>query len=43
MRTIWVRQGEYAILEPRTPREIPDATVGSVRELPAAVASMDAE
>ncbi len=41
MKTLWIRQGEYAILEPRTPQEIPDAIVSSVKGLPAAISNMD--
>ncbi len=41
MKTILVKVGVYAILEPRTPDEKPDATVKSVKELTSAVASLD--
>ncbi len=40
MRTVLVKTGLYAILEPRTPREIPDATVTAVCELPDAIARL---
>lgn len=40
MPTVLVKTGLYAILEPRTPREIPDATVTAVRELPDAIARL---
>ena len=40
MKTILVKVGVYAILEPRAPDEAPDATVKSVKELPSAVASL---
>ena len=37
MKTIWIRWGRYRIMEPRTPDEIPDATVVDVRNLADAV------
>ncbi len=40
MKTILYRVGPYAILEPRTPDEIPDATVTSVPELRTALLEM---
>ncbi len=40
MKTIWIRWGRYRIMEPRTPEEIPDATVADVREVPAAITSV---
>lgn len=40
MKAILVKTGPYIILEPRTPNEIPDATVSSVRELPTAIDSI---
>jgi len=40
MKTILVKVGIFAILEPRAPEEIPDATVSSVSELPPAIKSI---
>lgn len=40
MKTIWIRRGRYRIMEPRTPDEIPDATVADVREVPNAITSV---
>lgn len=40
MKTIWIRWGRYSIMEPRTPDDIPDATVADVRELPNAITSV---
>lgn len=40
MRTVLLKTGLYAILDPRTPQEIPDATVTTVRELPGAMAQL---
>jgi len=37
MKAILVKVGLFAILEPRTPGEIPDATVSSVGEIPAEI------
>ena len=37
MKTIWIRWGRYSIMEPRTPDEIPDATVTDVREVSTAL------
>lgn len=37
MRTILFRTGPYAVLEPRTPEEIPHETIKSAQELPGAV------
>jgi HAD superfamily hydrolase (TIGR01509 family) len=37
MKTIWVRQGRYRGLEPRTPDEIPDETVLSIADVPEAL------
>lgn len=37
MRSILVKQGEYAILEPRTPKEIPNATVTEITQVPEAI------
>ena len=42
MKTIWIRWGRYSIMEPRTPDEIPDATVTDVREVLDAVAMVNA-
>ena len=39
--TIWVRRGRYAVLEPRVPDEIPDATVADVTEVAAALRALD--
>lgn len=33
MHTVWIRWGRYRIMEPRTPDEIPDATVADVRKV----------
>ena len=41
MKTIWIRWGRYSIMEPRTPDEIPDATVADVREVLDAVAMVN--
>ena len=41
MKTIWIRWGHYSIMEPRTPDEIPAATVADVREIRDAVAMLD--
>jgi len=41
MKTIWIRWGRYNIMEPRTPDEIPDATVADVREVLDAVAMVN--
>ena len=40
MKTIWLRWGRYRIMEPRTPDEIPDATVADAREVLDAVAML---
>ncbi|MYA76953.1 MAG: HAD family hydrolase [Gemmatimonadetes bacterium] len=40
MKTIWLRWGRYRIMEPRTPDEVPDATVADVREVSDAVNSL---
>lgn len=37
MKAVLVKVGIFAILEPRTPDEIPDATVSSTTELPTAI------
>lgn len=42
MKTIWIRWGRYSIMEPRTPDEIPDATVTDVREVSEAIATINA-
>lgn len=42
MKTIWIRWGRYSIMEPRTPDEMPDATVAEVCEVLDAVAMIDA-
>ena len=42
MKTIWIRWGRYRIMEPRTPDEVPDATVADVREALDAVAMVNA-
>jgi len=39
MKTIWIRWGRYRIMEPRTPDEIPEATVADVREVSTALRS----
>lgn len=39
MKTIWIRWGRYSIMEPRTPDDIPDATVADVREVSTALRS----
>ena len=41
MKTIWIRWGRYSIMEPRTPDEIPDATVTDVREVLDVVAMLN--
>ncbi len=41
MKTIWIRWGRYSILEPRTPDELPDATVADVRDVLDAVAMVN--
>ena len=41
MKTIWVRWGRYSIMEPRTPDELPDATVTDVRDVLDAVAMVN--
>ena len=43
LKTIWVRRGRYRVLEPRTPDELPDATVFDTREIYAAIASLAEE
>lgn len=40
MRTILVKTGLYAILEPRRPNEIPDATVATIGEVPKTIANL---
>ena len=40
MKTVWIRWGRYRNMEPRTPDEIPDATVSDVREVLNAVNSL---
>lgn len=40
MATIWVRQGHYSMLEPRTPSEIPAATVEAVADVGRALATI---
>ncbi|MFH1567220.1 MAG: HAD family hydrolase [Gemmatimonadota bacterium] len=40
LRTIWVRTGLHAALEPREPREIPDRTIASPSRLVEAVSSI---
>ena len=42
MKTIWIRWGRYRIMEPRTPDEMPDATVADLREVLDAVAMLNA-
>ena len=39
MKTIWIRWGRYRVMDPRTPDEIPDATVADVCEILGAVNS----
>ena len=41
MKTIWIRWGRYSIMEPRTPDEMPDATVAEVCEVLDAVAMVN--
>ena len=41
MKTIWIRWGRYSIIEPRTPDELPDATVTDVRDVLDAVAMVN--
>lgn len=41
MKTIWIRWGRYSVMEPRTPDEVPDATLGDVREVLDAVDTLD--
>lgn len=41
MKTIWIRWGRYSIMEPRTPDEMPDATVADVCEVLDAVAMVN--
>ncbi|MDE2890449.1 MAG: HAD family hydrolase [Gemmatimonadota bacterium] len=40
IRTIWFRQGRYAVLDPRVPDEVPDATITRLEDLPSAIASI---
>lgn len=40
LRTVWMRQGRYAALEPRVPDELPDETITDLEELPSAIASI---
>ena len=40
MKAVWIRQGIYSVLEPRVPKEIPEATVTQVADIPAAVETM---
>ncbi len=40
LRTVWMRQGRYAALEPRVPDELPDETISDLEELPSAIASI---
>lgn len=41
IRTIWVRRGEYAHLEPDGPEETPDHTVETISVLPALIRSIE--
>lgn len=40
IRTIWLRQGRYSALAPRSQGEIPDVTISSLEELPSAIDSI---
>ena len=40
LRTVWMRQGRYASLEPRVPGELPDETISELEELPLAIDSI---
>ncbi len=40
IRTIWFRQGRYAVLESRVPDEVPDATIARLADLPSAIDSI---
>ena len=37
MKAVWIRQGIYSVLEPRVPKEIPEAIVTQVGDIPNAV------
>ena len=39
-RTVWLRRGEYADLEPAGPDETPDRTIESLADLPSAIDSI---
>lgn len=41
-RTVWLRKGEYAHLEPAGPDETPDRTIESLADLPSAIDSIAA-
>lgn len=41
MKTIWIRWGRYHTMEPRTPDEIPDATVADVCQVSNVVVNLD--
>jgi FMN phosphatase YigB (HAD superfamily) len=40
MKAVLVKVGRYAILEPRTPDEVPDATITGAHELPRAISDI---
>ena len=40
LRTVWMRQGRYAALEPRLPAELPDETISNLYSLPSAIHSI---
>ena len=40
LRTVWMRQGRYAALEPRVPDEFPDETISNLYSLPSAIDSI---
>lgn len=42
MKTVWVKTGVHAMLEPREPREIPDCIIDSPARLAEAVATVTA-
>ena len=40
LRTVWMRRGRYAALEPRVPDELPDEAIFDLEELPSAIDSI---